>query len=398
MKTLEIIFWIALFIIFYSYLGYGILLFIIIKLRRLLGLARPFEGNDDYEPEVTLFVAAYNEKDYVDEKVKNSFSLNYPHEKVKQVWVTDGSDDGTPDILRKYEGVEVYHEDARGGKIGAMNRGMQFVKTPIVIFSDGNTTLGENSIREIVNLFKNPNVGCVSGEKRIKGKDADAAAGAGEGLYWKYESTLKKWDAELYSVVGAAGELFAIRTELWQEVEKDTLLDDFIISLRVAMAGYTIQYNPEAYAIETASANVKEELKRKVRISAGGIQSVVRLRSLLNIFKYKTLSFQYISHRVLRWTLTPFLLLCIIPVNLVLAINAGMETTHIYTLLLYGQVLFYLMALTGWFLENRRIKVKILFVPYYFFIMNLSVFLGFRRYLKGNQPVNWERAKRGSNS
>lgn len=395
MSTLEIVFWVCLFIIFYSYLGYGILLYAIIKIRRALGLGKPFEGNDDYEPEVTLFVAAYNERDYVHEKVKNSFSLNYPQHKVKQVWVTDGSDDGTPDILRTYDGLDVYHEDARGGKIGAMNRGMQFVKTPIVIFSDGNTTLGKESIQEIVNLFKNPKVGCVSGEKRIYSKDSDAAAGAGEGLYWKYESTLKKWDAELYSVVGAAGELFAIRTELWQEVEKDTLLDDFIISLRVAMGGHTIQYNPEAYAIETASANVKEELKRKVRISAGGIQSVVRLRGLLNIFKYGTLSFQYISHRVLRWTLTPLLLLCIIPINLILAYYANFEPANVYTVLFYGQVLFYVAALTGWFLENRKIKVKVLFVPYYFFIMNLSVYLGFKRYIKGNQSVKWERAKRG---
>ncbi len=396
MKTLEIIFWIALFIIFYSYLGYGILLYFIIKLRRMLGLAKPFTGNKDYEPEVTLFVAAYNEKDYVDEKVKNSTSLNYPKEKVKQVWITDGSDDGTPELLKKYEWIEVYHEEARGGKIGAMNRGMQFVKTPIVIFSDGNTTLGKDSIREIVNLFRDPKVGCVSGEKRIINKNADAAAGAGEGIYWKYESTLKKWDAELYSVVGAAGELFAIRTELWQEVEKDTLLDDFIISLRVAMSGYTIQYNPNAYAIETASANVKEELKRKIRISAGGIQSVVRLRALLNIFKYSTLSFQYISHRVLRWTLTPLLLLCILPINFIMAVQSGMEIGNIYTLLFYGQVLFYVAALLGWFLENRKIRVKLLFVPYYFFIMNLSVFLGFKRYLKGSQSVNWQRAKRGA--
>lgn len=396
MKALEIIFWVALFIIFYSYLGYGILLFFIIKIRRLLGLSKPYTENEDYEPEVTLFVAAYNEKDYVDEKVKNSFSLNYPQEKVKHVWVTDGSDDGTPDLLRKYEGVEVYHLDERGGKIGAMNRGMKFVKTPIVIFSDGNTNLGKESIREIVNLFRNPKVGCVSGEKRIYSKESDAAAGSGEGMYWKYESTLKKWDAELYSVVGAAGELFAIRTELWQEVEKDTLLDDFIISLRVAMAGYTIQYNPEAYAIETASASVKEELKRKIRISAGGIQSVIRMRELLNIFKYGTLSFQYISHRVLRWTLTPLLLLLIIPINLVLALNSGMDIHNLYTILFYAQMLFYAMALTGWFLENRKIKLKLLFIPYYFFIMNLSVFLGFKRYLKGNQSVNWERAKRGN--
>lgn len=395
MKNIEIIFWIALFIIFYSYLGYGILLYVIIKLRRLFGFGKKNIENEDYEPEVTLFVAAYNEKDYVDEKIKNSFKLNYPKEKVKHVWVTDGSNDGTPDILRKYDEVEVYHEDARGGKIGAMNRGMKFVKTPIVIFSDGNTNLGEDSIQEIVNLFKDPKVGCVSGEKRIYQKGKDAAAGAGEGLYWKYESTLKKWDAEWYSVVGAAGELFAIRTELWQEVEKDTLLDDFIISLRVAMSGYTIQYNPNAYAVETASANVKEELKRKIRISAGGIQSVIRLSPLLNLFKYKTLSFQYISHRVLRWTITPLLLLLIIPLNFILAYDSGMDTSNIYTILFYGQLVFYLAALLGWFLEYQKIKLKVLFIPYYFFIMNLSVYLGFKRYIKGNQSVKWERAKRG---
>lgn len=397
MESLKIIFWVALFIIFYSYLGYGILLFAIIKVRRLLGLGKPFEGNEDYEPEVTLFVAAFNEKDYLDEKVRNSRSLNYPMEKVTQLWVTDGSDDSTPELLKKYTYVSVLHEPARNGKIAAMNRGMKHVTTPIVIFSDGNTNLGKDSIKEIVRLFRDPTVGCVSGEKRIYSKDADAAAGAGEGMYWKYESQLKKWDAELYSVVGAAGELFAIRTELWQEVEKDTLLDDFMISLRVAMKGNTIQYNPEAYAIENASANVKEELKRKIRISAGGIQSVIRLSSLLNIFKYGTLSFQYISHRVLRWTLTPLLLLLLIPINFVLAQNEGFLGFGIFSLLFFGQILFYGAALLGWFLENRSIRLKILFIPYYFFIMNLSVFLGFARYIKGEQSVNWERAKRGTN-
>jgi cellulose synthase/poly-beta-1,6-N-acetylglucosamine synthase-like glycosyltransferase len=395
MVAIEIAFWVLLFIVFYAYLGYGILLFVLIKLKRIFGTKKPSSANPDYEPEVTLFVAAYNEKDYVDAKVKNSLSLEYPTEKVKHVWVTDGSNDGTPELLRTYEGIEVYHLDARGGKIGAMNRGMQFVKTPIVIFSDGNTMLGHESIRRIVNLFSDPKVGCVSGEKRIFGKEKDAAAGAGEGLYWKYESTLKKWDAELYSVVGAAGELFAIRTELFQEVEKDTLLDDFIISLRVAQKGYTIQYDPEAYAIESASANVKEELKRKVRISAGGIQSVVRLASLLNIFKFGILSFQYISHRVLRWTLAPLSLLLMIPLGLIIAINEGLFKFGFYSILFWLQIVFYAAALLGWYLENKSIKVKLLFVPYYFFIMNLSVFLGFKRYLKGSQSVNWERAKRG---
>jgi len=397
MNIIAFLFWFLLFIVFYAYIGYGILLFFLVRIKRIIS-PKKTDPNPNYEPEVTLFVAAYNEKDYVDAKIENSFSLEYNKSKVRQVWVTDGSDDGTPDILRKYsdKGIEVYHEDARGGKIGAMNRGMKFVKSPIVIFSDGNTMLGKESIQRIVNLFKDPKVGCVSGEKRIFSKDSDTAVGS-EGIYWKYESTLKKWDAELYSVVGAAGELFAIRTDLYREVEKDTLLDDFIISLRVAMDGYTIQYDPEAYAIESSSANVKEELKRKVRIAAGGIQSVIRLSPLLNIFKYKTLSFQYISHRVLRWVVAPFALPFIFVFNLFLALDAGLDSyTNIYTLLFYAQVIFYVFALLGWWLENRKISIKILFVPYYFFVMNYAVYLGMGRYFKGQQSVNWERAKRGS--
>jgi cellulose synthase/poly-beta-1,6-N-acetylglucosamine synthase-like glycosyltransferase len=396
MNILILFFWLLLLIVFYTYIGYGILLFIIVKFRRISGMFRKHIYNPDYEPDVTLFIAAYNEKDFVGEKIRNSKELEYPAEKLHIIWVTDGSDDGTPEEVKKFEGVEVYHLPQRSGKIGAMNRGMKFVKTPIVVFCDANTLLGSESIRRIVRLFSNPAVGCVSGEKRILNKERDTAAGSGEGLYWKYESLLKKWDSELYSVVGAAGELFAIRTELYREVEHDTILDDFIISLRVAADGYTIQYDPEAFALETASANVKEELKRKIRISAGGIQSVIRLKSLLNIFKFGTLSFQYISHRVLRWTITPLCLLLLIPTSLIIALDEGIVAFGFYSTLFWLQILFYISALLGWYLENRMIRVKLLFVPYYFFIMNLSVFLGFMRYMKSSQSVNWERAKRGS--
>jgi hypothetical protein len=135
---------------------------------------------------------------------------------------------------------------------------------------------------------------------------------------------------------------------------------------------------------------VKEELKRKIRIAAGGIQSVIRLYPLLNIFKYGILSFQYISHRVLRWTVTPVSLLLILLINVILA-----PYSNLYLILLGLQLLFYISALLGWFLENRKMKVKLLFVPYYFFIMNYAVFMGFGRYIKKSQSVNWERAKRG---
>jgi len=392
---LQLLFWIFVFIVFYTYIGYGIVLYFMVRIKRLFKKAVP-AAEAGFEPEVTLFIAAYNEKDYVQKKMQNTEMLDYPADKLKIVWVTDGSDDGSPDLLRKYKGVTVHHLPERNGKIGAMNRGMSFVTTPVVVFSDANTMLGSQSIRRIVRLFSNPEVGCVSGEKRIVDKETDTASGAGEGLYWKYESTLKKWDAELYSVVGAAGELFAIRSSLYRHVETDTLLDDFIISLRVAQDGYQIQYDPEAYAVESASANVKEELKRKIRISAGGIQSVVRLRSLLNIFRYGLLSFQYISHRVLRWTLTPLCLLVLLPLGFTLAWQEGLFDFGFYSILFWLQILFYIAALTGWFLENRETRIKLLFVPYYFFIMNLSVYLGFIRYMRKAQSVNWERSKRAA--
>lgn len=396
MEFLKLLFWILLFTVFYTYIGYGMILYILVKIKRWTKKNDLSESETEYQPEVTLLIPAYNEVDYVNQKMKNTMELNYPKDKLKVYWVTDGSNDGTNLKIMNYEHVGVFHKDERKGKINAMNRVMPMVNTPIVVFSDANTLLGKDSIKHIVKCFSNPQVGCVSGEKRIFNKDKDIASGAGEGLYWKYESTLKKWDAELYSVVGAAGELFAIRTELYHEVEQDTLLDDFIISLRVAQKGYTIQYNPEAFAIETASANVGEELKRKIRISAGGIQSVVRLRSLLNVFKYRTLSFQYISHRVLRWTLTPLCLIILIPLLSIIALNEGIWDFGFYATLFWLQLAFYVMALIGWFLENKQTRVKLLFVPYYFFIMNLSVVLGFFRYINNKQSVNWERAQRAS--
>ena len=388
MNIIEIVFWSLLAIVFYTYIGYGILLYILVRIKRLFGSKKNIK-RDLYEPDITILIAAYNEQDYVDQKVQNTIQLDYPIEKLHQIWVTDGSNDNTASYLEKHPDIKVLHKPERKGKIVAINRAMKYVDTPIVIFSDANTLLGKKSVRKIVALFESPKVGCVSGEKRIANNEKEAAASAGEGIYWKYESKLKQWDAEINSVVGAAGELFAIRTELFEEVKPDTILDDFIISLKIAMKGYSIQYDPDAYAIETASANVKEELKRKIRIAAGGIQSIVRLYPLLNIFKYRLLSFQYISHRVLRWTITPMALPFLLILNLIL-INYNI----IFTYLAISQLLFYATALLGWFFERIKVKSKLVFIPYYFFIMNYAVYRGFIRFIKNKQSVNWERAQR----
>ncbi len=389
MEYYEILFWILLALIFYAFVGYGFILYLLLKVKTWFS-KKSSAAEGIYEPEVTLFVAAYNEVEYIEDKVKNTLAIDYPKDKLKIVFVTDGSDDGTPELLKKFQEVEVFHEAPRSGKIGAINRGMSFVRSPIVIFSDANAMLNRGVVKEMIKHYKDPKVGCVAGEKRIIKKELDNATGAGEGIYWKYESALKKMDADLNTTIGAAGELFSIRTNLFEVVEKDTILDDFIISMRIAAKGFKIAYEPEAYASEAASATIGEEMKRKVRICAGGWQSVVRLSKLLNPFRYGLLSFQYISHRVLRWTVIPLFLLALVPLNIFLMQNIG----GIYTILLVLQLAFYAFAVLGWYLEKKSLRSKVLFVPYYFSIMNIAAFKGFFRYAKGNQSVLWERANR----
>lgn len=395
MNALEIIFWIALFVVFYTYIGYGILLYILVKLKEVFKKKSDIPcPADDNLPHVTLFITAYNEESVVDDKMRNSLALDYPAEKLHILWVTDGSNDRTNELLANWPQATVKHHPERRGKTAAMNRGIQFVETPFVVFTDANTHLNKEALKEIVRLFQNPKVGCVAGEKRIAEKSKDNAASGGEGLYWKYESTLKSLDWRLYSAAGAAGELFAIRRCLFEEMETDTLLDDFILSMRIVMNGYRIAYCASAYAIEGGSADMIEEEKRKVRIAAGGLQSVWRLRALLNPLKYGIFSFQYTSHRVLRWTITPILLFALLPLNFIILFTTS--NLALYALIWVLQCLFYLMGSLGYYYSRKRIKHKILFVPYYFLFMNINVIRGFNylRKRKGNNSGAWEKSKR----
>lgn len=390
----ELVLWSGLFMVFYSYLGYGLLLFFLVKMKRLFVVSKPLPEAD--LPAVTFTVCAFNEEEWMADKIRNCLAFDYPPEKITFFFVTDGSSDGTAEVVKNFPFPEktrwkLLHQPERRGKIAAFDRSMAFVETPIVISTDANTVVNKEAIRLLVRHFADPQVGAVAGEKRIFQQEKDAASGAGEGIYWEYESLLKKWDAELWSVVGAAGELFAIRTVLYEAVPKDTIIEDFYLTLRIAQRGFRVMYEPEAAASEGYSANVKEELKRKIRIAAGGLQAISRLGGLLNPFKYGVLSFQYISHRVLRWTLAPLFLPLIFLANAWLAASTN---SVFYRMLFAAQVVFYAAALVGWLLERRSIKVKMLFVPYYFCVMNYAVYAGFGRFVRGKQSVLWEKSKR----
>lgn len=392
--ALTSLFYFSLLLVFYTYIGYGILLWLLVQIRELFRPKRQSVVPGEL-PEVTLFIAAYNEEEMVEEKMANCLALDYPAERLRILWVTDGSTDLTNEKLKAYPGVEVHFQPERRGKTAAINRGMTFVKSPVVLFTDANTLINPAALKEMVKAFTDPKTGCVAGEKRIAVKEKDTASSGGEGAYWRYESLLKELDSRLYSTMGAAGELFAIRTHLFRELPVDTLLDDFVLSLQIAAEGYRIHYCKEAYAVESASLNMQEEEKRKVRIAAGGLQSVWRLRRLLNPFRHGWLTFQLLSHRVLRWTITPVALFLLLPMNLLLLLQR-VEPAWFFQLTALLQVLFYLAAWLGSYLAHRAIKNKLLFIPYYFLFMNLNPFKGAVYLCRFNGNATWEKAKRSS--
>jgi len=385
-----IIFWISIFLIVYTFVGYGFVLYILVKIKSLF--IKPFVFRTDIVlPSVTLLVAAYNEEDIIEDKIRNTLQLAYPKDKLQLIFITDGSSDQTAARVRNFQEITLLHQDLRAGKMAAIKRAIPLITGEITVFTDANTFLNETAITELVKHYQNPKVGAVAGEKRILVEAAADASSAGEGFYWKYESKLKKLDYELHSNVGAAGELFSIRTALYQPVESDTIIDDHMIAMRIAENGYIIAYEPKAYAMETASADVKEELKRKIRIAAGGIQSILRLKKAANPFHQPVFTFQYISHRVLRWTIVPFLLILVFILNGIIAFTIP---AVFYQVLFALQVFFYLLSMIGFYFEQRNIRIKALFIPYYFCMMNYAVLAGILKYYNKNQSAAWEKSKR----
>lgn len=393
MLTLKILFWAMLLIVFYTYIGYGILLYIIIRLKRFFR-GKPREAvlpPDEELPDMTLLICAYNEEDVVAEKMKNTLAIDYPKDKFRIMWVTDGSNDHTNELLKAYPEVDIVFSPERRGKSAALKHGLRELKTRYVAFTDANTMLNPGAMKEIARQFMDPTVGCVSGEKRVMAKKDGDMAAEGEGLYWRYESTLKRWDSELYSTMGAAGELYAIDPTLVTEVPDEALLDDFMMSMYVVEAGKRIAYAPDAYAQEYGSANIFEESKRKRRIAAGGLQSIWWLRRMLNPMRQPLVTFQYVSHRVLRWSVTPVAMIILLITNGLLSIiGAGL----FYDIILILQILFYTMALIGWLSSRYGHKNKVLYTIYYFVFMNINVFRGMAYLRTHGKSGAWEKAKR----
>ena len=387
---MEIFFWILVCIFFYAYLGYGILLSLLMNTRKK---PKKVLIQDDQLPRVVHIIAAYNEEDIMEKKIRNSLSLEYPVDKMQVMIITDGSTDRTADIVRRFPAVIHLHDPERKGKAAAINRAVsESGNAEILVFSDANTLINADALIILTKHYTDPKVGGVSGEKVVLTDPVEMIQSQGEGLYWKYESWLKKLDADFYSVAGAAGELLSIRKDLFETMAENIILDDLYLSLNICKKGYVIPYEPGAMASELPSSSIADERKRRVRISAGAFQAMAMMPELLNIFKYGKLSFLYISHRVLRWAICPFALPLVLALNILIVLQGG---GMLYKVLMSAQFIFYALSATGALLSRKKTGLgKLFFIPYYFIFMNISVWEGLIRYLNGTQSAIWEKASR----
>lgn len=380
------LFWVAIGTTLYCYAGYPLVLWIA---KQFLRKNQPLSTEQQF-PDVTLIVAAYNEEQCVVQKMQNTLALQYPPEKLRIMWVIDGSTDRTAELLAQYPQVTTLHQPQRQGKTAAINRAMALVQTPVAVLCDANTQLSSDAIAQIVVPFAHPSVGCVAGEKRVS-RSAQKADHT-EGAYWRYESMLKRLESDTGATLSAAGELLALRTALYVPMPPNTILDDFELSMNIAMGGHRVVYCPQAWATETGSANLDEEWKRKVRIAAGGFQQLGRRwHMVVNPLKDSALWFKFVSHKLLRWAIVPLCLLVAPAANVAIVLQKH-SGFYQCTLTIIATAL--ALALMGFALRNRKQPIKWLHLPYYMLMANVAQLAGLLRWLTGKQDVRWQKVQR----
>jgi len=378
---MTVVFWGAFALIFLNYLLYPV---VVVFLSRM---ARKTPVPESYEPTVTLIIAAYNEEKVIAGKIENSLEIDYPGEKLHVIVVSDGSDDGTEKIVSSYKqrGILSLHAPERNGKSAALDRAVQSAGGEILVFSDANNMYDKNAIRALVRHFSDPRVGGVTGAKKIIPHEARSSS-AGDSLYWKYESAIKKAESILGSITAADGEITAIRRDLYEPIEKDLINDDAAITFSIIRKGYRFLYDDGAISREYASVSLKDDFHVKVRMVAGGFQTLRRFRYEIwpPITAFRV---QFLIHKALRWVVPVFLLLMFLA-NILLA------GEPFYAMTFAAQVLFYAASGFGYFLLNRGRTVMLFYVPMYFTVMNAAALMGLGRHLGGKQGVAWRKAAR----
>jgi cellulose synthase/poly-beta-1,6-N-acetylglucosamine synthase-like glycosyltransferase len=356
----KLLFWISAGFTVYVYIGYPVLLW------ALQAIFRSSPRQQSIEPSVSLLVAAYNEAAVIADKIRNSLALHYPVDKLEIVIASDGSNDATAEIVRSFAGTEtggrirLLNYEQNRGKMAVLNDAVRELRGDIVAFSDAASMLAADSLRILVQSFNDPHVGAVSGVYRLLRKD-HAQLGSQEDLYWRYETFLKVQEAKLGAFTGAHGSLYAIRRALYPFPSAGTINDDFTIPMRILERGHRVAYEPAAVAYE--EAHEMEGFSRRVRITAGNVEQLREIKSLIWPPRPFVL-FCFLSHKTGRLLVPVFMLMA-------LAANVALRGQFPYNWLLLGQGLFYGLAALG---AMVSLKPKVLRLPYYFCMINSALF------------------------
>lgn len=383
---MELIVSCSLAVIGYSYFGYPLLAYCMSSMKRRI----KFSYTTNYTPFVTIIIAAYNERECIVDKINNTFSLAYPKEQLRVIIVTDGSTDGTNEIVSNYPLITLLHNPSREGKSAALNRAIALCDSEIIVFSDANAMLNQEAIRELTKHFQDTEIGGVAGEKRILSEDINGAVIV-EGFYWRYESSVRQWDSDWYSVTGAVGELYAMRRSLIEPIPADIVCDDLYLTMRMISKGVRMCYEANAYSAETPSQSISEEWKRKVRIAAGSLQTLSRLNLLSWCWNQPLAAFQFMSRKILRWIVVPYLLMILLVIGIV---NVGTDENEFYRSLFLLQFIFYFVAFLGWGLKRNKQLPGVFFFPFYLVFANTAMIVGTYYYLVGKSFVKWVRVRR----
>lgn len=383
---MELIVSCSLAVIGYSYFGYPMLAYCMSRLKRRM----KFSYTTSYTPSVTIIIAAYNERECIVDKINNTFSLDYPKEQLQIIIVTDGSTDGTNDIVSNYPSITLLHKPSREGKSAALNRAIALGDSEIIVFSDANAMLNKEALRELNKHFQDTVIGGVAGEKRILSEDRNGAVIV-EGFYWRYESSVRQWDSDWYAVTGAVGELYAIRRSLIDPIPADIVCDDLYLTMRMISRGARMCYEANAYSAERTSESIGEEWKRKVRIAAGSLQALGKLNFLRWCWTQPLPAFQFMSRKILRWIIVPYLLVALLVLGM---IYVGNGENEFFRLLFLLQFIFYSVAFFGWILKRNKQLPSIFFFPFYIVFANAAMIVGTYYYLIGKSFVKWVKVRR----
>jgi len=370
-------------VIAYPYAIYPVLSFLISRFK-------PVKQYPPYYPSVTVLIAAYNEIDYISEKLENTFALDYPLDLLQVIVVTDGSTDGTDKVVAAEKRALLLHHPVRKGKAAAINSAIGKIESDIVVCTDANTMLNKEALVELVKYFQDPLIGAVAGEKRVITTDSKGGTVV-EGFYWKYESKLRQYDSRAFSITGAAGELYAIRRAYLEMVPADAICEDMLITMQVIEKGKRVVYEPGAYGTEKISETVADEWKRKLRIAAGSIQFLQRMKLLQLCNNYSYAAFQFISRKFFRWLIVPYSLMVLLMAGLVMVFQT--DNSSIFFICM-TQIIFYCWALLGWLFNKVKVLPAVFFFPFYFVMANAAIVVGTCQYLSGKSFVLWERVKR----